>query len=462
MSVLALVITFYFSAPSARSLALGGVPLIGNQDPATVWSNPAYLALKGESHIQLGHLDMPIGVIGAAMQYKTVDSLISVVSSHPNDLLSQYNLSYYLIPAINSQSNVFSPKVLYDYFYSNRTLTEADKQEFLSLMKEGYATVNTDLELLTFSIASGGFGISLKQSQYMRLRIPRDLFKLILFGNELNTEYSFTEENTFVEELSSIVLTVNYGHRLDIRGIPLYLGVGLRFTRAIPFSQFKEDVPNLGYLRLNSLNFSVVTDTEKIVINGGREEVLFGAGNMATGINLGLAAQPLPGLSIGMSLVNIGASLKFTDADSVKVIIFGSDTISSLNDSVSIEPETTFTLPASGYKAQLPQMFQLSAAYQFRDIWSKPSFGAALKVALNESVAMHKGTVLSLATELHPTSWLPLRFSLAFGDRDGTQIGYGFGLRIKGIHLDFGFQNIGSTGTSSKGGRFMTDFWFSI
>ncbi len=461
MSVLAWMITFYFSAPSARSLALGGVPLTGNQDPATVWSNPAYLALKGESHIQLGHLDMPIGAVGAALQYNTIDSLLSEASSN-KDIISQYNLGYYIIPAINSQSNVFSPRVIYDYFFSNRTLTEADKQKFLSLMTDGYARINTDLELLTFSIASGGFGISLKQSQYMRVRIPRDLFKLILFGNELNTEYSFTEENTFIEELSSIVLTVNYGHRLDIRGIPLYLGVGLRFTRAIPFSQFKEDIPNLGYFRLNSLNFSIVTDTEKIVINGGREEILYGTGTMATGINLGMAAQPLPGLTIGMSLVNIGANLKFSDADSVKVIIFGSDTISSLDDSVSIEPDTQYTFPATGYKAQLPQMLQFSAAYQFRNIWSKPSLGAALKVALNESVAMHKGTVVSLATELHPTSWLPLRFSLAFGDRDGTQIGYGFGLRIKGIHFDFGFQNIGSTGTSSKGGRFMTDFWFSI
>ncbi len=454
----------YFAAPSARALALGGVPLSGYQDPATSWLNPAFLSVKQESHVQLGHVETPIGVPAVISRYKVIDSL-----SRQDDFRSRYNLGYYVIPIINSQSNVFSPNVLYDFFFSDRTLSDADKEAFLSKFKDGYATLRTDLGLFDLNVSSGGFNISLSHTTYLKFRLPRPIFELVLYGNELDRRYSLNSNNTYFEELSSVNLSVAYSHEFDVKGIPVSLGAGLRFTRVIPFSELVQatgdEAPpfEFGYLRLNSIDFSVLTDTEKIVIEGGRTELLFGAGKVATGVDIGLVASPYPDLNIGFALVNIGARLNFTSNDSMMVMIFGADTIEGIfGDSVEIKPDTVFTVSAEGQSASMPHIARLTATYQFSDIPTTPSVGAELRFVLNESVALNKGTILSLATEVHPTTWLPLRFSLSFGDPDGVLIGYGFGLRLKGMHFDFGFQNVGGLGAGSRGGRMISNFWFSI
>ncbi len=456
MNAILLAISLYFVAPSARSLALVGVPLEGYQDPSTAWSNPAYLALKKESNLQLGHIDIPLGLPAAALDYNTIDSLIN-----ENTIASLFNLGYYAINGLLSQSDVLSPQVLYDYFYSGRYLSAQDKLKFLSMMKNGYAPINTDIELFTLNVSSGGFGISLKQSQYIKLRLPRELFSLLFFGNQLDSTYNFNENNTSIEELSSITLTVSYSHEFMVHDIPFYIGAGLRFTRAVPFSQIAEGIPDVGYIRLNSLNFAIKTDSEKIVLDGGRVELLHGSGQVATGIDLGIAVRPIKGLAVGISLINMGAKIGFTDRDSLIWLDLKSDTIYSLTDSISLGPDTVITAPAQGYTAPLPHLMKISAVYQLSDMWGTPSIGTQLTVSFNETVASEKGTVLTFAGELHPTSWLPLRFSFGFG-RGGPYIGYGFGLRLKGLHWDFGFQNIGATGMRSRGGRMMSDFWISL
>ncbi len=458
--LIALILSFPGS-PSARSLSLGGIPLSGYGEPATGWINPALLALEGQSYFQLGHLNLPIGFPAVALNINKILPLLN-----DSSFLAYYKLSYYIVPLLNSKSNVFSPEVLYEYFYSGKTLTDEDKSRFLALLDDGYASLNTRIDLFNLNLASGGFNISLSHITAAKLHIPAPLFELLFYGNELNRTYSFDTTNTYFESLNAVVLSVAYSHKFVVKNVPVAVGGGLRFTRIPPFKtlmgQGEDDSPEPGYIRLKSLDLSFYADTEKIVFNGGRVEFLNGAGQVGTGIDLGVAVMPYPGVELGLALVNIGSNIAFTDRDSIMVMELSSDTINGLSDSVEIDVDTVYQIPANGEHANLPQYVHLTASYKAEQLLFTPSIGIALSFSLKESAISSKGTRFSIATELHPTNWLPIRMSLITGDPDGLLIGYGFGIRIKRLHWDLGFQNIGGLGVNSRGGQFITDFWLSI
>ncbi len=239
-----------------RSMSMAGANLVGSRGVDGALANPANLGLSGNRGLGI-------------------------------------KLFYFGTTAGN---NSFS---LNDYNrVSGDTLDDLEKNQLLNAIPNSGFAANTSIDALLFGLSTGRMALAVNLKSAERICLPRDLFDLVLFGNQLDRTYNLAMEN-MGDVWTVAVTTLSYGQPVDI-GLfkKLSLGIGIKHLMGINYGRAGGDImfttsqsgfQNQGYLEILTAGEDDFT-SKKLNMNGS---------GMA--LDLGLACQMNDHWSFGLS-----------------------------------------------------------------------------------------------------------------------------------------------------------------
>lgn len=160
-----------FGSLDARNIGLAGTSAISARGVYTLGVNPANLVVKQEHSVEVSTL-LPLPTLNFQVG---------------NDFFTLNDYNYFFTGENNASGNVVG-----------KYLNTADKNKFLSLFDNG-SMVNTNFgtSLLSFSIYPskeiGAIGFSIQDWTSAQVSLPKQLFELILFGNEVNKVFELND-----------------------------------------------------------------------------------------------------------------------------------------------------------------------------------------------------------------------------------------------------------------------------
>ncbi len=343
-----------------------------------------------------------------------------------------FNILYAGLFAGNS---AFSVNDINNYFQEGKLLDSGDKRYLLGRIGPKLKAAGRG-EVSIFGFKTSGFAISLEGFADLDANLYGKLFDLVLNGNQLGSVYHFTKLNNY----GTAYITLDFAFSKSF-GIHLFgpvkrlsLGAGIKAIRGI------------AYARLENLDITLSTDTNYIYIDGSGS-LITSMGGSGVGFDIGFGLET-DRWSFGISILNIGAKVKWTESDSVVIFTVHSDsfTIGELIDNPdTIIKDTIWTEPAEPFYSKLPLEFRMGLGSRM--------FGDKIRVFgdfVYRSGQIYSERKLGLATEMRYIPFLPVRFGMAFTNR-GNYYTTGVGLRLLKVSIDAGFAFYRGIFNSTRG-----------
>ncbi len=380
-----------------------------------------------------------------AQQVNTLYFLENVPVRHSFNPAIQPLSSFYLsLPVIgNTQFNVGNNS----FMASSLNLSRADL--FASIKPTTLLNTDVDINLLGFGFRThrSYWNFTLTSKSTVNLAIPKDMFKLGIFGNvnivdgvaQLdNNIYDFS--NFGVHTNSYLEAALGYSKQIDEKWS---YGVKLKYLHGLGSAnlQFDSFLYNAGITKWE-LNSSItantdIPDLENLTINS-----LIKPAGVGGAADFGVTFRPNEKLFFGAAVTNLGM-LKWSKAPvnynatidytlnnianfNFNEIIAGinsnkitSDLVNGFLDSVKIK-ETT-----NPFSTFLSPKINLSGEYGF----FKNSMSLGL---LSSTTVYNKSLFFSLTPSLniHPINWMNLSLSYSLLNGRGANIGAGLGMRL--------------------------------
>jgi len=391
-SFLVVVQLFSFWATSAKSLALSDAYTTLARGTDAARFNPANLALKDRPRFSF----RLIGIDGTLL-----NNGISV---------SLYNR------------------------YVGADLDSIDKNNIVnSISKDGLGFLaNTGLGVIEF--AAGPFALSIRGVGGIQTTLPREIFELVLFGNELGRTYNFGTLDA--EGVSYASATASYGMPLTLAGYESGIGMGFRY------------IQGFFIVRPESLSANLLT-TEEAIIGNGNIVYRMATGGRGFGFDIGFVNKPAEKWTIGMALLNLFSSINWNKGSKEGWAEFKIDSLNIQRiDREDIVASDSDLRSIESFKSQLPFYLRLGGSYEFSE---------DLRIALDYTQASanspfsSKRPRFSFGLEYTRLSWLSLRSGLSFGGKEGSTFSCGMGHNIGGFGGNLGFQYTGGIFTGAKG-----------
>jgi hypothetical protein len=191
-------------------------------------------------------------------------------------------------------ASVLGPRVsdLPDFFQYD-DLSAARRQELLATIPATGTSVDLDVRAPLFALQMGNVGLALTQDLVGEHTVGRDVVELFLEGYEMGrTDYR--AGNTVGSRGSFWDLAVGYGREVGPVSVGAtahyYHGTGLVRTRAFE--------PRYGVVPID-----IAVDYVGVSSESGR----------GFGLDLGVAAQPAPGVTVGATLANVVHSMRWSE-----------------------------------------------------------------------------------------------------------------------------------------------------
>lgn len=390
-----------------RSMSMAGANLVGSRSVEGALANPANLGLSGNSGFGL-------------------------------------KLFYFGTTAVNNSFN------LNDYNrVSGDTLDDSEKTRLLDAIPISGFVANTSMDALLFGLSTGRMALAVNLKSAERICLPRDVFDLVLFGNQLDRTYDLAGEN-MGDVWTVAVTTLSYGQPIDI-GLfkKLSLGIGVKHLLGINYGRAGGEIMfTTGQSGFRSQgSFEILTAGEddftskKLNMNGS-----------GLGLDLGLACQindhwslSFSGLDLNNGITwNNGTRQRTAKMELGELVLLG-DSISALMSQEDLMTETE----SSGmvFKSRFPSTVNAGIAFSSRLIEAELN----MKRGFYDGAGSSSNWQLSSGLELRLLSFLPLRAGL--GIRDSRTIAYsaGAGLRLGFFRLDAAATTQGYPGNSARG-----------
>ena len=240
-------------------------------------------------------------MIGVAGAYNTLASGYQCVGINPGNLafskgttmnLTKFNFSF--------ENNFITRKRLLDLEGANledSSLTNYyPKNEILDYLKGEpiRTTFITNLPSSFFSFSSNSFAMTSEIKVFSDIQISQDFFKLILYGNEIDSTYNFSiNSNSFVVLESSI----SKAFKLD--------NIGIGFT-----VKYLKGLLGFSYLALDDSEFTTTAEN----INLSSSSYLLRQNTMGEGFGLDFGfstERNKNGWMFGLSIINMFANIKW-------------------------------------------------------------------------------------------------------------------------------------------------------
>jgi hypothetical protein len=348
-------------------------------------------------------------------------------------------------------------------------LTAQDKDNIRSQLQESPMTsFNIESMIAGVSFESpivGGIGFALIAHSGVNLGFSRDYFDLLyLQGLPSNAKYSFN--GTSFESWLYLEYNLSYGRKLPVK-IPfvkdLYVGGGIKFIRGYGIFQTTKNnssiennialsdtgknsiIANVDYLARRAGIDAFNNDNSNSSTGGLPDPV-----GKGTGFDIGVSAEFLNGIRLGISVVDIGSIT--WDKNVIQTKGGGIFTFSGYTSDIQDSTKNVFkgkNTPGESFSTSLPTTLRIGGSVQVEKIpFLKFLPGRMLLAAeyaqgLNESLGNTTKPRVSLGLEYRIIPFLPLRSGFVFGGGDKVRWAFGFGLDFRYVSLDFATDNFG-------------------
>lgn len=361
----------------------------------------------------------------------------------------KFNLDFGIIPlvpfpAIQINNNSISPFMLNNYFFTGKYLNDKDKEDLLGFFPNNglYFNPLMQMRLINMSVKSWAFTLGMEVTG--KVIASKPLFHLALFGNEFGEPIDLSDTDLQMQA----VATLGVAHGWQMQNIPFIKDHVDRFAVGVG----AKALLGLAYAGFEDLTANVTTYTDKIAATGAvKGKVSLGGVGLA--LDLGAAADINKRFSTSLTVNNLLGFINWDLGESkvkeysleVEIPSSDFDIADSLLEA-GIKKDTTYA--GGAYQTNYPAYLLLGGEYR---IYENLKVMATYRQGFSRDFASTVTPALSIATEYHPLSWLPVRFGIAFGGNEGFKWGLGSGLNFRHWRLDWGFSQIGGFFNHGKG-----------
>lgn len=379
------------------------------------------------------------------------------------------------LPSVSIRGGTrFMPIEELNYFFGGvdgnpRYLTSEDKEKLTRLFEDGGGVfANGTASILSISYHSenvGAFGLSINDFADNKLIIPERVIKLLLYGNEINTNYNFNDTEFQTWWIRSY--SISYANEFNnlFKEIFTRLSAGVTFKYINGFMYVGIDRINTF---VNSGSRAEITGRMDLLVNLAFSKDLGLRYKFEQGENKKVSTTPFPspvgkgfGFDIGFAadIDNIWRlSLSVTD---IGWITWSGHTAAQVaegdiyfDDITDKDQRTVFEETILGsqkeineFSTGLPTAMRVGASYFIPDgkygIPGELLLAVDINKGFNELPGNTKLLRYSFGFEWKPAGWAPfIRTGLGFGGFDGFYWAFGLGFDFKFLELHFGTSSL--------------------
>ncbi len=360
---------------------------------------------------------------------------------------SQWTALSFLFIGAFAGNSAFTFGDINQYFQKNKVLNEYDKRHLLFRIGNGPLSLLSRDEVSLLAFKTPGFGIALEGFGEIDANLHRQIFELLLNGNNIGDVYHLTHLYNRALAYVSLDLAIGKGiYTMELNPLRrFFFGIGLKAIRG------------LAYANLDRTDITLSVDSNYIYVDGyGRIISSFGGSGMGLDLGIGFEAD---NWSFGLSILNLFSKIRWNEADSATIFTIKSDsfTVSDLiNNPDTIIVDTSWTEPIEVFYTNMPIVFRMGLASSFLN-GNVRLFSDFVYRADKDNPE----TKLGFATELRFIPFLPLRFGIALTNL-GNFYTFGGGIRIFGVSLDTGFAFYRGIFMGSRGFRAGVDLGINL
>ena len=315
--------------------------------------------------------------------------------------------------------------------FSGAFLDEPAKLEILSSIPTNGLWLNAGATLTGLDIFFNNFGFSIFGNGTISTKIPKDVFDLALYGNELNRQYEV--DDLAARTLSYWAASLSYNLKIKSK---IHLAGAIRYLGGI---YLFETLESHGYL-LTTPNFFV---------SEGKATYRLGNGGSGFGLDLILNYDVSQKLQTTLALFNLNSGINWAGNSENGYLNFTLDSInwSQLQKGDFFQGNSTVTSIAP-FRTPLPFYIALGANYQINPFLKGSLY---LSQSFNESQLTTRAPMLSSNIELRWLRWLPIEVGASLGGKEGFGFGYSLGVIIKKFSGSFAIKDLGGFFLGAKG-----------
>ena len=428
-----------FGSVDAKNISMAGTNAVSSTGVYAIGVNPANLATEQEHKIEIS----------------TVLPLPNLNFSAGNDFITISDYKYFFTGEENSSGQIVG-----------KYLNEAEKNKFLDLFSNG-SMINTNFGTTIFSATFypskklGAFGISVQDWVSANVSLPKQIFELVLFGNETEKVFDLSDMDLKTWYLRNY--TLSYANDLS----NLFPDAFRSFTAGITLKMVH------GYFYAGFENMNTTLQTQNnfgIQVNGNSRMLMAASPNFGIkydfdedGIEketqLGLFNKPA-GTGFGMDL---GFNAELNKAWSFAVALTDLGKINWNNESIEYASSTTYLLEditdetfldslgkaitgegryINEFSTSLATAMKLGVAFKL-DKFLNGNFPGKLLIEFNYQQGFNNMPAntteprFSLGSQYSPWNWFNLRSGISYGGIE--DFNWAFGLGFSSGLLDFDF-----------------------
>ncbi len=355
--------------------------------------------------------------MGIARSYTAVARGIECVGWNPANLALEDgpHISFRL-PAIGIRATSnFIDRSQYDR-YNGSFLTEKDKNDIIEGISGNTVDFDAESEFKFLGFSYGPYAVLISAIAASNIDISKDVLDLLLFGNELNRVYSFSD--TIFGAWTAVSVSVSAAKSFNVPQFGrLSVGATAKYLRG------------LGWVDTPRSSGSIVTNEGDVDLEG---DIITRRSSGGTGFafDLGLSSSLAGGWTAGISLVNLVGRINWDkDNEEKRSEYIGVLTVGE--ESEQAESDTVVSI--GSFRSRYPPFLRLGVARNFR---KDLLVAADYHQGFGDVAGSLETLRASLGLEYMPIDWLKLRTGFAVGGFGGTSISAGMGIGYGGFEIN--------------------------
>ena len=345
------------------------------------------------------------------------------------------------IPAIRLENSAVSINWLGDYLFSGKYLDTKTKDDMMDVFTDDGWDLNPLIYAKILGISSGDFAFSIGAEINSNVTLPTSVLEFAMYGNKFGEEISLDKIDGSAQAV--IPFSLSYGFPLKIPSLDMdfgknYLGFGVKLLWGVANGEVEH------------FEGGLTTYTDR-VIGTGSGKVKYSTDGFGLAFDLGWALKIGDNITTNLAIQNLFGYIKWKDKNS-EMMEFSFDTDLEVSDDFEgfldeiAGDDTTYSV--KGYTSDYPTF--LVAGFEY-DVIPKIQLFLNYKQYFNEEFQFSTTPRFSVAANMKPAEWFPIRMGIALGGFEKFQLGIGFGLHAKHYHFDFGITQTGGLFNSARG-----------
>ncbi|MDA3838330.1 MAG: DUF5723 family protein [Candidatus Delongbacteria bacterium] len=390
-----------------------------------------------------------------------------------------YKGSINFFPVSVLAENSFSRNIYDDYISEDgdNEWSISDRKNILDQLDEKWRMQNNvNVDLIGFSVPRKAYTLDLQSIQDISL--PVTLLDLLINGNEMGEEYSFSSEDFDAEVMNTASLGYSFAELVKLDGVKelfkeFSVGATIRYIYAIPSASMDDLDKNsdneitAAYFKLDNVDAYFGTDDitgpnpadSNATTLKGSFDLLTSEGGQGLGIDLGFAAKINKKMNIGLSVTNALAGISWYKNNKVYRYDYQINGyyLSDLEDDFEFDVDSMYTLKdvsdTRKFFTVLPPEMRLDFTWEFhpgnqRLFWTN-SYVQGFRNELLTTTMPEFST--GIQWNHKNADWFIFRAGITGGGDALYSSAAGFSLAFSHYSFDLGIENKYLYGASSKG-----------